>query len=194
MSVGNVTMDDEAQAPVDEDIFLMYRVGEGSTEALRTLIDKWKSPLINFFYRSLGSYQESEDLAQTVFIKLYRAAGRYQARAKFSTFLFHIARRVLLNEFRRKKRKPMKFVDPQNLHYEVVEDPEVQRRLAEIEEVLQVAIKQLPEKHRTALLLYKQQELSYREIAQIMKASENAVKTWIFRARTRLKKEMGDLR
>jgi RNA polymerase sigma-70 factor (ECF subfamily) len=62
-------------------------VAAGDSEALRDLIDKWKKPLINFFYRSLGSYAESEDLAQQVFIKLYRAAERYEARAKFSTFL-----------------------------------------------------------------------------------------------------------
>ena len=157
------------------------------------LIGKWEKPLINFFYRSLGSYTESEDLAQVVFIKLYRAAERYQARAKFSTFLFHIARRVLLNEFRRKSRKPVEYIDPQEFHYEESEDPEVQRRLNEIEEIFQLAIKKLSEKHRTALLLYKQQQLSYQEIAEIMKANKNAVKTWIHRARNQLRKEMEDL-
>jgi len=183
-------MSEPIAIPIDEDIRLMFAVAAGDSEALRDLIDKWKKPLINFFYRSLGSYAESEDLAQQVFIKLYRAAERYEARAKFSTFLFHIARRVLLNEFRRRKRKPVNYVDPQEFYYGESEDPEVQRRLKEIEEIFQLAIKKLPEKHRSALLLYKQQQLSYQEIAEIMKANENAVKTWIHRARTQLRKEM----
>ena len=188
--LGTWEMSEPVPIPIDEDIRLMFAVAAGDTDALRQLIDKWKKPLINFFYRSLSSYEESEDLAQQVFIKIYRAAGRYQAKAKFSTFLFHIARRVLLNEFRRRSRKPVEYVDPQEFHYGESEDPEVQRRLSEIEEVFQLAIKKLPEKHRTALLLYKQQELSYKEIAEIMDASENAVKTWIHRARAQLKEEM----
>ena len=188
--LGSWAMSEPVVITIDEDIRLMFAVAEGDSEALRELIDKWKKPMINFFYRSLGSYADSEDLAQQVFIKLYRAAERYQARAKFSTFLFHIARRVLLNEFRRRSRKPVDYVDPQEFHYGESEDPEVQRRLKEIEEIFQLAIKKLPEKHRSALLLYKQQQLSYQEIADIMKANENAVKTWIHRARTQLRKEM----
>jgi len=191
--LGKWEMSEPVPIPIDEDIRLMFEVAAGDSEALRSIIDKWKKPLINFFYRSLGSYAESEDLAQLVFIKLYRAAERYEARAKFSTFLFHIARRVLLNEFRRRGRKPVEYVDPQEFHYGESEDPEVQRRLQEIEEIFQLAIKKLPEKHRSALLLYKQQQLSYQEIAEIMKASENGVKTWIHRARTQLRKEMEDL-
>lgn len=188
--LGSWSMSKPVAIPIDEDIRLMFAVAAGDSNALRELIDKWKKPLINFFYRSLGSYAESEDLAQQVFIKLYRAAGRYEARAKFSTFLFHIARRVLLNEFRRRSRKPVEYMDPQEFHYGESEDPEVQRRLNEIEEIFQLAIKKLPEKHRSALLLYKQQHLSYQEIAEIMKANENAVKTWIHRARNQLRKEM----
>jgi RNA polymerase sigma-70 factor, ECF subfamily len=191
--IRSFAMSEPVAIPIDDDIRLMFEVAGGDSEALRALIDKWKKPLINFFYRSLGSYTESEDLAQQVFIKLYRASSRYEARAKFSTFLFHIARRVLLNEFRRKKRKPVEYIDPQEFYYEESEDPEVQRRLKEIEEVFQMAIKSLPEKHRTALLLYKQQQLSYQEIGEIMKANENAVKTWIHRARTQLRQEMEGL-
>ena len=180
--LGTWEMSEPIPIPIDEDIRLMFEVAAGDSDALRRLIDKWQKPLINFFYRSLSSYAESEDLAQMVFIKIYRAAGRYQARAKFSTFLFHIARRVLLNEFRRRSRKPVDYVDPQEFYYGESEDPEVQRRLSEIEEIFQLAIKELPEKHRTALLLYKQQQLSYQEIAEVMNATENAVKTWIHRS------------
>ena len=192
--VRRLELSEPVPIPIDEDIRLMFEVAAGDSNALRLLIDKWKKPLINFFYRSLSSYTESEDLAQVVFIKIYRAAEPYEARAKFSTFLFHVARRVLLNEFRRKGRKPVDYVDPQEFHYELSEDPNEKRRLVEIEEIFQLAIKKLPEKHRSAILLYKQQQLSYLEIAEIMKASENAAKTWIHRARTQLKIVMKELR
>jgi RNA polymerase sigma-70 factor (ECF subfamily) len=192
--VRRLELSEPVPIPIDEDIRLMFEVAAGDSNVLRLMIDKWKKPLINFFYRSLSSYTESEDLAQVVFIKIYRAAKRYEARAKFSTFLFHVASRVLLNEFRRKGRKPVDYVDPQEFHYELSEDPNEKRRLVEIEEIFQLAIKKLPEKHRSAILLYKQQQLSYLEIVEIMKASENEVKTWIHRARTQLKIEMKELR
>jgi len=188
------SMAENSSVEVDVDAQLMYRVAAGDESALTSLIDKWKNPLVNFFYRSIHSQAEAEDLTQTVFIKLYRAAERYEARAKFSTFLFHIARRVLLNEYRRQKRKPMHYEDPHDLRNDAVSDPEQERRQRELEEAFQQAITQLPEKHRTALLLFKQQQLSYQQIAETMKASENAVKTWIFRARTQLKELLQDWR
>lgn len=81
-----------------QDEALMLRVGAGDETALEILIDRWKNPLINFFYRSLRSVEESEDLAQMVYLRLYRSAPRYKPTAKFSTYLFHIARRLLINE------------------------------------------------------------------------------------------------
>ena len=175
----------------DEDVRLMLRLKEGDETALSALMDRWKNPLINFFYRSIQSRESAEDLAQVVFIRLYRAASGYEVRAKFSTYLFHIARRLLINEFRRQQRKPLDAVDPQDLH--AVDDADSEREVREIEEAFQYALKEVPEKQRTALLLFKQQELSYQEIAEIMGATEGAVKTWIFRARQSLKHALKDL-
>ncbi len=174
----------------DEDVRLMLQLKEGDEAALSALMDRWKHPLINFFYRSIQSRESAEDLAQVVFIRLYRAASGYEPRAKFSTYLFHIARRLLINEFRRQQRKPLDSVDPQDLH--AVDDADSEREVREIEEVFQHALKAVPEKQRTALLLFKQQELSYQEIAGIMGATESAVKTWIFRARQSLKHALKD--
>ena len=168
----------------------MLRVGTGDEAALQTLINRWKNPMINFFYRSLGSFETSEDLAQMVFIRLYRAGPNYRPTARFSTFIFHIARRLLLNEYRRQKRKPLHATDPANLRG-VVEN-NCDRQVSEIEEVFSHALQNLPEKHRSAIILLKQQELSYQEIASVMGATESAVKTWIYRARLDLKKYMGD--
>jgi RNA polymerase sigma-70 factor, ECF subfamily len=181
---------DTAQENVveDPDALLMLRVGTGDEQALAQLIERWKNPMINFFYRSLGSYESAEDLAQVVFIKIFRAAPKYRATAKFSTFLFYIARRLLINEYRRSQRKPLESVDPAELH--AVDPARSDREVAEIEEVFAKALRSLPEKQATAILLFKQQGLSYEEIAQTMDASVGAVKTWIFRARETLKEEM----
>jgi RNA polymerase sigma-70 factor, ECF subfamily len=182
------TEDSSLRTPFDADSALMMRVREGDEKALAELIDKWKTPLINFFYRSLGSYGPAEDLAQMTFVRIYRSASRYEPRAKFSTFLFHVARRLLINEYRHRQRKPLETVDPMELP--AVSDGDDGRGLAEIEEAFNQAIGNLPEKHATALLLLKQQELSYEEIAEMMDASVGAVKTWIFRARAQLKEEL----
>ena len=169
----------------------MLRVGRGDEAALGALIDKWKNPLINFFYRSLQSFELAEDLTQMVYIRLYRASPKYRPTAKFSTFLFHVARRLLINEYRRQSRKPLEHVDPADLN--ATEPGRATLDLMEIEETFQLALRDLPESQRTAILLLKQQELSYREIADAMGASESAVKTWICRARQSLKATMKEL-
>ena len=170
---------------------LMLRIGKGDEEALRILIDHWKTPLINFFYRSLQSVEEAEDLTQMVYLRIYRSAPRYQPTAKFSTYLFLIARRLLINEYRRRQRKPLQTVDPAELRAST--PGRDQLNILEIEEAFNDALKNLPENQRMAILLLKQQQLSYREIAQIMEATESGVKTWIFRARQHLRKELRDL-
>lgn len=181
----------ETLEPVAGDETLMLQVGTGDETALRKLIERWKNPLINFFYRSLRSLEQSEDLAQMVYLRLYRAAPTYQPTAKFSTFLFHIARRLLINEYRRQKRKPLTVVDPADLS--ATEPGRSALDLMEIEEAFARAIEDLPEKQRTAILLLKQQELSYKEIAEIMGSGEAAVKSWIFRARQNLKRALKGL-
>lgn len=177
-----------------DDITLMAAIGAGNERALALLIDRWKGPLLNFFYRSTSSREVAEDLAQVTFIRLYRAAPSYTPQAKFSTFLFHIARRLLINEFRRRQRKPAEAADPADLDAaHAAHGTGTAAALAEIEEAFQLALVDLPENQRTALLLLKQQELSYDEIARLMGASESAVKTWIFRARQALKEKLRDI-
>ena len=178
----------ETSSHENTDFALMQQIGSGNEASLAILIEKWKNPLINFFYRSLGSVEQSEDLAQLVFIRIYRAAPDYQPRAKFSTFLFHIARRLLINEYRRMKRKPLETVDP--IELAASQPGSNDHKIMEIEDAFTHALEGLPENQRTAILLLKQQELSYLEIAEIMESSETAVKTWIFRARQYLKNEL----
>ena len=176
----------------DPDALLMLEVAGGNEAALTQLIDRWKGPLVSFFYRSVRSQELAEDLAQEVFIRIYRAAPRYRPEAKFSTYLFAIARRRLINEHRRSTRKPLELVDPQDLR-SVKSDQSNKQEIFEIEEAFSNALEELPPKHREAILLLKQQQLSYEEIANIMDASESSVKTWIFRARQKLKASLHSL-
>ena len=186
------TMRDSKPTTNDPDALLMLAVASGDESALTDLIDRWKGPLVSFFYRSVRSKELAEDLAQEVFIRVYRAAPRYRPEAKFSTYLFAIARRRLINEHRRATRKPLELVDPQDLR-SVKSDQSNKQELFEIEEAFSTALEDLPPKHREAILLLKQQQLSYEEIATIMGASESSVKTWIFRARQKLKASLQSL-
>ena len=175
----------------EEDVALMSRVAAGEDSAMALLVDKWKRPLIRFFHRSLQSQADAEELSQITFLKLYRAAERYQPTAKFSTYLFTIARRVLLDEIKRRARHPVDLIDPQD--FRVNAEPEGKIRSFELEEALQQCLKKLPENQRTALLLRVQRELAYEEIAAVMKASHGSVKTWIHRARTHLRENLKQL-
>ena len=180
----------DSKVSVDESADLMNRVRSGDETALTNLIDRWKTPLFRFFHRSLRSHADSEELTQLVFIKLHGSAHRYKPTAKFSTYLFTIARNLLLDEIKRRNRRPVDTVDPAELNMATPgRDPR-----DEIEEALEICLDRLPETHRTSLLLRVQRELSYKEIASIMKATESVVKTWIHRARQQARKSLDDLR
>lgn len=179
----------EAQAP-DDDARLLQMVGAGDDHALRLIITRWQGPVVNFIYRSVRDSATAEDLAQIVFVKLWRNAPNYRPEAKFSTYLFTIARSVVIGEYRRKKRKPAEATDPSEMH--VAHSDDSVRRIAEIEESFALAMTKLPENQRTALLLLKQQEFSYEEIAAAMEVSVTSVKTWIFRGRQKLRELMAD--
>src|ERR1051326_4147880 len=95
----------------DPDAALMLRVKEGDTEAFEQLVEKYKGPVLNLVYRMLRDTTEAEDLAQNVFVQVYKSASRYAAASKFSTWLFTIARNLCLNEIRRRSRHPTDSMD-----------------------------------------------------------------------------------
>ena len=97
--------------PLDPDAALMLRVREGDREAFALLVDKYKQPVMNVVYRTLPDATEAEDLAQHVFLQVYKSAHRYEVSAKFSTWIFTIARNLCLNEIRRRSRHPADSLD-----------------------------------------------------------------------------------
>jgi len=184
-------------ANLDPDAVLMLRVKQGDTEAFAQLVDKYKQPVINLAFRTLRDLTEAEDLAQNVFVQVYKSARRYHASAKFSTWLFTIARNLCLNEIRRRSRHPAESLDQphsedgeQPLHQ--VEDkgvpsPPQQLLHSELGEKILEVLSELPENQRTALLLCRQEDLSYEEIAEVLGCSLSATKSLIHRGRETLK-------
>src|SRR6266487_865933 len=100
-----------AEPEPDPDAALMMRVKQGDSTAFAQLVDKYKQPVMNVVYRMLRDATEAEDVAQNVFVQVYKSAHRYRVSAKFSTWLFTIARNLCLNELRRRSRHPADSMD-----------------------------------------------------------------------------------
>ncbi len=179
-----------AAPPAEEEVAWLARIARGDESALQRIFDKWKLPLLSFFYRALGSHADAEDLTLEVFVRLHRAAGDYSPTAKFSTYLFHIAQNLAHNEHRRRRRKPAQPAPPEIFDAIASGAAGEARRAAELEEVLQLALQRLPEKSRTALLLIQQQRMDYAAAAATLQMTENALRVLVHRARQLLKTEM----
>jgi RNA polymerase sigma-70 factor (ECF subfamily) len=178
-------------SPVEDiDSACLRALAEGDRSAFAQIVERWQTRLINFFYRATGNRADAEDLAQETFIELNRAATRYQAQGNFNAFIFTLARRRLIDGYRKKSRRPLDFVDPSE--YLMQSQAAASDQTSEIEEAFHRALIALPENQRNAILMLQQQGLSYDEIAQALDASVSAVKTWIFRARTHLREELKD--
>jgi len=177
-------------ADEEEDRRLMGLVAAGDDDALRLLVHRHHTRLIGYLRSEVGSQATAEELAMEVFIRLHRAAGRWRPEAKLSTYLIHIARNLVLNEWRRRSRKPTSALESAPEPGDAA--PESGRRVVELEEAFSRAVAQLPEEQRTAILLLVQQEMPYEEIASAMGCPVSSVKTWIHRARARLKELMRD--
>jgi len=183
--------------PPDEDAALMLLVRQGDVAAFTELVDRWKQPVTGFVYRLLPDADEAEDIAQGVFIQLWKTASRYERQARFSTFLFTIARNLCLNEIRRRTRHPAESLDarlePEGESVpgqfpdagQVPADEESQRR--ELVTKVDEALADLPEKQRVALALCREGDLSYEEIAVVLGTTVPATKSLIHRAREILK-------
>ena len=179
-----------AVPPDGDEAVWLARVADGDEAGLQLLFDKWKRPLLSYFYRALGSHTDAEDLTLEVMVRLHRSAADYRPTAKFSTYLFHIARNLARNEYRRRRRKPARMVPPEL--FDTMEGPEAgsPQRVGELEEMLQRALERLPEKQRTALLLIYQQQMEYAAAAATLRLTENAFRVLVHRARQQLKSEM----
>jgi RNA polymerase sigma-70 factor (ECF subfamily) len=186
--------------PLDPDAALMLRVKGGDMGAFEALVEKYKHPIISVMYRMIRDMDEAEDLAQNVFIRVYQSADRYQASAKFSTWIFTIARHLCLNEIRRRGRHPADSLESsqsesEDLPAKQFEDnrtfsPPQAFLHGELERKIQEAVADLPEKQRLAISLCQEDELSYEEIAEVLECSLSATKSLIHRGRETLKQKL----
>jgi RNA polymerase sigma-70 factor, ECF subfamily len=184
----------------DPDAVLMLRVKRGDRAAFAELVEKYKQPVMNLVYRTLHDETEAEDLAQNVFLQVYKSARRYESRAKFSTWLFTIARNLCLNEIRRRSRHPADSIEESHTEHEdqprqQFEDksgvaPPEKLLHGELAQKIEEALAELPENQRTAILLCRQEELSYEEIARVLGCSLSATKSLIHRGRETLKEKL----
>jgi RNA polymerase sigma-70 factor (ECF subfamily) len=176
-------------AALDYDTELMIRVKEGDDASFELLLAKHRSPVVHFLYRMVQNVGVAEELAQEVFLRVYRSRQTYEPTAKFTTWLFRIATHLALNSLRDAKHERL-----QERLDEVSDDapsrqvtdarPSVETSMvkeAKLAEIRQ-AVASLPEKQRAAVLMHKYQELEYSQIASALNCSESAVKSLLFRA------------
>ncbi len=181
-----------------EDIRLMRLVAEGDTTAFEKLVERHQALVAGTVARMLSSNSDVEDIAQQVFVRVWKSAGRYVARAKFTTWLLKITRNLVFNEMRRAKRHPRvpAQIEPESeempLKDEATATPDATLLQAELQSAIETAITLLPETQRMALVLRRYEELSYEEISDVLDLSVPAVKSLLFRARTELRERLRD--
>jgi RNA polymerase sigma-70 factor (ECF subfamily) len=180
------------------DFTLMERIGAGDHQAFRELVERHQNAVIGTVAKMLGNASESEDIAQQVFLRIWRNAKRYRPDAKFTTYLFTITRNLVFNESRRKSRKKEVSSDEReensNCLVEASPDrqPDAELLQAELQQAVDAAIASLPETQRMAVVLRRYEQLSYEEIAETLELSVSAVKSLLFRARTTLRESLSD--
>jgi RNA polymerase sigma-70 factor (ECF subfamily) len=176
-----------------EDVRLMRLVARGDTSAFEKVIERHQALVAGTAARMLGSNSDVEDIAQQVFIRVWKSARRYVPRAKFTTWLLKITRNLVFNELRRAKRRAQVSLQPEPgaeeicLKDETNPAPDASLLEGELQQAIEEAIMQLPKSQRMALVLRRYEQLSYEEIAEVLDLSVPAVKSVLFRARTELR-------
>src|SRR6266508_1826044 len=176
-----------------EDVRLMGLVAGGDTSAFEKVIERHQALVAGTAARMLGSNSDVEDIAQQVFIRVWKSAHRYVPRAKFTTWLLKITRNLVFNELRRAKRRAQVPLQSEPgakeipLKDETNPAPDASLLEEELQRAIEEAIMQLPESQRMALVLRRYEQLSYEQIAEVLDLSVPAVKSVLFRARTELR-------
>ncbi len=185
------------------DVQLMLGVKEGDETAFELLLARYRSPVINFLYRMLQHRAVAEELAQEVFLRVYRARKDYKPTAKFTTWMFRIASNLALNAIR--DGRAAKAVEVATDETDEQDDlpvtqladrrPTVEQEMIERDRAraIRQAVEALPEKQRMAVLLHKYQDMDYAEIAKIIGCSESALKSLLFRAYESLRERLRPL-
>jgi RNA polymerase sigma-70 factor (ECF subfamily) len=188
-----------ASAALECDVELMLRVRQGESECFALLLERHRAAVVSYLYRMVQNEAVAEELAQDVFLRVYRSRKTYEPAAKFTTWLFRIATRVALNWIRdeknEKRREPLDQDSDRTARRFLDARPTVEQRLVSEVKLQEIrdAVDALPVKQRAAVLMHKYQELEYSQIAQALDCSESAVKSLLFRAYETLRARLAHL-
>jgi RNA polymerase sigma-70 factor, ECF subfamily len=181
----------------DEDdrlVALMLQVRGGDEQAFRELVEATEDRVFGTIAKMLGGIEGAEDLAQKVYLRIWQARERYEPTAKFSTWMFGIARRLVLNERRGRSRRGAVFHDPapgETVREPTSRDsPAAEASAAELAAAIEGALEGLPEEQRTAVVLRRYEEMPYEDIAEVLGTTVPAVKSLLFRARQVLREKL----
>ncbi|MGB9235176.1 MAG: sigma-70 family RNA polymerase sigma factor [Terriglobales bacterium] len=193
-----VTRVDAVETVSDADV--MLRVKAGDESAFSYLVQKYRRPLVGFMYRLCHSPASAEELAQEVFLRVYRSRSTYEPSAKFSTWLYRIATNLAVNHARdTRHERPEKTVRLDEPDQETGTTPDLADDSLSAEEQLlkrerlaaiRSKVNALPERQRLAVMMHKYQQMDYRQIAAVMKLSESATKSLLFRAYETLREQL----
>ena len=192
---------DRKQSPfVYTDEQLIARFQSGDERAYIELVNRYRDRLINFVYPFLGDFEQAEDVVQETMLKLYEKKHYYREIAKFSTWIYTIARNLANTELRKKKRRKTTYISRMTKDNRQYDIPAVQADLNQnlqnefIRDRIYAAIKELPEHFKTVIILRDIQELSYDDISNIVGVPLGTIKSRINRARLQLQAELQDLK
>ena len=187
---------DDRSDPNAADVALMLKAGQGDHAAFGELVERHQHAVVGTVAKMLGNASEAEDIAQQVFVRLWKSAPRYKPSAKFTTFMFTITRNLVFNETRKRQRRKTHSLDEQedDWHQQLADgdggSPDQHLADQELRDAVDKAIAELPEKQRMAVVLRRYEQMPYEEIASVLELSVSAVKSQLFRARTALRESL----
>ncbi len=187
----------EEGVPDEESVRLMLLVRDGDVKAFEKLVELHQRTIIGTVARMLGNVDDAHDVAQQVFVRIWRSAPRYEATAKFTTWMFTITRNLVFNEMRKRSRRKEVSMEPEHeddapkqFAHPMAPGADTLTQQAELERALDDAIAKLPEKQRLAVVMRRYEDAPYEDICAVLNMSLPAVKSLLFRARTELRKHL----
>ncbi len=175
---------------------LIFKISQGDQTAFKELFEQYHHLVFNISYRMSASREEAEDIAQDVFIKIYRSIEKFRGDAKLSSWIYRITVNTCLKRQRRKKLENLisldfLFQDKEKFQPRSPDEtPDQQIENLEKEQIVQKAVQSLPERQKTALILHRYENLSYQEIATVMETSLSAVESLLYRAKENLAEKL----
>jgi RNA polymerase sigma-70 factor (ECF subfamily) len=191
----------DAGAP-ETDAEIMLRLKAGDVSGFDFLLAKYRKPIIHFMFRMVHNQAIAEELAQEVFLRIYRSRETYRAEARFSTWLYRIATNLGVNYARDNKLERTAstvYLDEPDTETGIMHDvadstPGAEAKILRRErmQAIREHVMALPERQRMAVLMHKYEEMDYRQIGEVLKLSESATKSLLFRAYQTLREKLKD--